>query len=251
MIELNDRDASVAASFANDGFAILNDLADPETLEELRSLYDGMLDGSVPCPGTDRELGGLTRQIMRPHLHHPKFENNAVLDRARAIAKSLMNIDDPQFVFSMLIYKPPGHPHETPWHQDLAYARMPITPVGTRLANDTIAQFWLALDDVDETMGCMEYIPGAQNNPMLPHHVASGDPSDDGRLLAIDEPEHHIDLSSAVKCPLKAGSATVHGYATPHYTGPNLSVRGRRAYIFSFGNPVKLEQAIRDIETPQ
>lgn len=236
-----------AQNFKRDGFAVVPDLADPGTLTELRKIYDGMLDGSIPCPGTDRELGGLTRQILRPHLHHPLFESNAVLDRARELSKLLLGIDNPEFTFSMLIYKPPGHPHATPWHQDLAYGGKPFTPAGINMDNDAIVQFWLALDDVDETMGCMEFTPGAHIDVALPHYVISGDPADDERLLAMEDPESHIDLSRAMKCPLKAGWATVHGYTTPHYTGPNQTSRGRKAYIFTFSNPEKLEDARRQI----
>lgn len=227
---------SVTNGFGRNGFAVVPALADPETLIEMRRVYDGMLGGSVPCPGTDRDLGGLTRQIMMPHLHHPLFAENPALNRARDVAAELIGTDDPQFLFSMLIYKPPGHPHPTPWHEDMSYAAKPFTPAGTQWPNNVIVQFWLALDDVDETMGCMEFIPGVQNQPMPPHVVASGEPEDEGRLLAIDNPEARLDLSSAVRCPLAAGSATVHGYATPHYTGPNRSDRGRRAYIFSFAD---------------
>jgi hypothetical protein len=237
----NYTDEALAAQFQRSGFAIAEKLAGPALLSEMRSVYDGMLDGSIPCPGTDRDLGGLTRQIMMPHLHHPLFAQNAALDRARQIATGLVGCDDPQFLFSMLIYKPPGHPHETPWHMDMSYARMPTTPAGTHWPNDVIVQFWMALDDVDETMGCMEFVPGVQDNPMPPHHVAGGAPDDEGRLLAIEDPADWLPLDRAVKCPLPAGSATVHGYATPHYTAPNRSVNGRRAYIFSFANMAKLE----------
>lgn len=250
---MNERmtgDERTAADFARNGFAVAEGIADRQTLQELRSVYDGMLDGSVACPGTDRRLGGLTRQIMMPHLHHPSFAKNAVLDRARELSRHLLQVSDPEFVFSMLIYKPPGHPHPTPWHQDMAYAAKPTTPLGVALDNNAIVQFWLALEDVDDTMGCMEFIPCSSNIAMLPHHVASGGPDDDGRLLAIEDPERHFDVSQAVKCPLRAGSASVHGYTTLHYTGPNRSARGRRAYIFSFANPAKLKQALADIGRP-
>ena len=231
-----------AAKFRRDGFAVIPQLADAGTVAALRDVYDGMLDGRVPCPGTDRQLGGITRQIMVPHLHHPVFTDNPAVREARRISAELMGCADPQFFFSMLIYKPGGHPHATPWHQDMAYAHMPFTRAGTTWPGDVVAQFWLALDDVDETMGCMEFIPTGQQQPMPEHHVASGDPTDDGRLLAIVDPAARLDLAQAVKCPLPAGSATVHGYTTPHYTGPNRSARGRRAFIFSFANMPALRQ---------
>lgn len=226
----------VVEQFDRDGFAIVENLANVDTLAQLRAVYDGMLSGAIPCPGTDRDLGGITRQIMVPHAHHPLFSNNPAVDTAREVARSLMRCDDPKFFFSMLIHKPGGHPHATPWHQDIAYAGKPFNRAGVLWPGEVVAQFWLALDDVDETMGCMEFIPGQQHRPMPEHHVASGDPNDDGRLLAIHHPEQALDLRTAVKCPLAAGSATVHGYMTPHFTGPNRSTRGRRAYIFSFAN---------------
>jgi ectoine hydroxylase-related dioxygenase (phytanoyl-CoA dioxygenase family) len=73
---------------------------------------------------------------------------------------------------------------------------------------------------------------------MPEHRVASGDPDDESRLLEMTAPARDLDLDTAVPCPLSAGSATMHGYATPHYTGPNRSSdRGRRAFIFSFAHP--------------
>lgn len=230
----------IAERFERDGFATVGTLADATTLATLRAAYDALLTGATPCPG-DRALGGLTRQIMLPHLHHPAFAENPAVTRARAIARDLVRCEDPQFLYSMLIYKPPGHPHETPWHQDMAYAGRPFTAAGTRWPGHVIAQFWLALDDVEETMGCMEFLPGMHGRPMLEHHVASGEPDDEGRLLGIVDAPARLDLRKAVKCPLPAGAATVHGYSTPHYTGPNRSsTRGRRAYIFSFANAAAL-----------
>ncbi len=37
---------------------------------ELRAAYDELLRGDIRAEG-DRQLGGVTRQIMRPHNAHP------------------------------------------------------------------------------------------------------------------------------------------------------------------------------------
>lgn len=223
-------DAQISA-YQRDGFLIIDKLVGGADLDALRVAYDEVLEAQIPLVG-DRMLGGITRQVMVPSIQHPVFKENGALDAARGLLPSLL--DDAEFLFDMLIYKPPGHPHETPWHQDMAYAGKPFAKAGSRIILETV-QFWLALDDVDEENGCMHFLPGHQTEPLLEHHIASGDPSDDGRLLAFVDPETQVDLTAAVAAPLRAGGVTLHSYGTPHYTPPNRSTdRPRRAYIFNF-----------------
>lgn len=235
-----DRDG-IARRFGEDGFARIDRLASEDCIRDLRSAYDDLLDGRVESGAFDRQLGGITRQIMMPHIVSPTFADNEAVRNGRYVAEQLIGVAHPEILFSMAIYKPPGHPHETPWHQDMSYAGRPFTEKGAILPNDAVAQFWLALDEVDEDMGCMEFIAGKQDDPMPEHYVASGDPDDEARLLAIVDPERDLDFSRRVACPLQPGGATVHGYAAPHFTGPNRSsTKGRPAFIFSFANPEAL-----------
>lgn len=233
--------------FGETGFAVIEDLIAPEALEALRAGYDALLAADAGAEAGDRYLGGLTRQIMSPERLHPVFADNPALRAAAPLAQRLTGSEGAQMTFSMLIYKPPGHLFETPWHQDLAYAALPTAPAGVTIPFNVVVQFWMALDDVDETMGCMEFAPGRHREPMAEHHVASGEPTDAGRLLAIKAPEQALDLQAVVKAPLRAGSATVHGYTTPHRTGPNVSPRQRRAYIFSFADPARLAAAAAEV----
>ncbi len=227
-----------AAKFREDGFLAFERIADPDAIADLRDAYDRFLLGEVDCSKNDRQLGRVTRQIMVPSRYHPVFACNQALENAREISRALLEVDDPEFVFDMLIYKPPGHPAATLWHQDISYARMPFARAGIRIPENAIIQFWVALDDVDEENGCMYFIAGKHREPLLQHYVARGEPTDEARMLAIVEPEKALDLESAVACPLKAGGATVHNYGTPHFTPPNRSsTRQRRAYIFNFANP--------------
>ena len=215
-----------------DGFLVFERFIDRETLAALRAAYDEILMGDIEADG-DRMLGAMTRQVMRPSSAHPTFDSNPALDRAIAIARQVFATADVRRTYDMLIYKPPGHPHDTPWHQDRAYDIQPFAEPGTPNTLESV-QFWLALDDVDAENGCMQFVPGHHDRPLLEHHVVSDDPTDEGRLLALVEPESQLDLSTAVVAAIPAGGATMHFYGTPHYTGPNRSAdRRRRAYIFN------------------
>lgn len=224
-------DADVA-SFRADGFVAVGALADPVALEAVRRACDEVLSRRVAASG-DRLLGGRIRQVVLPHQDHPVFDANPVLDAGLEVARRLLGSERVVRVYDQVIHKPAGDPHETPWHQDQAYVAEPVAPAGMPIGRNA-AMFWVALDDVDETNSCMHFLPGAHERPLLPHHVAAGEPTDPGRLLAITHPAAHLDLDAAVAVPLPAGGCTVHGPGTPHMTPPNTSPdRGRRAYIFA------------------
>jgi hypothetical protein len=217
--------------FRADGFLAIEQLIDPGEVERLRAAYDDIIDGTVASP-TQRMLGGITRQVMVPSMVHPVFDQNAALDSGREVMRDLFACAHANRVFDMLIDKPAGHQHETPWHQDASYLQVPVTPPGFRMPL-TQVQFWIALDDVDVDNGCMQFVPGRHHDGTAAHVVASGDPDDSGRLLAYaDVSEAYPEL--AVSCSLAAGGATIHTAMTPHRTGPNTTAdRPRRAYIFN------------------
>ena len=194
-------------------------------------------------------LGGVTRQVMIPSREHPVFDRNDAVRTGIRIGRELLGTHDVHRSFDMLIYKPPAHPHATPWHQDMSYAQHPFAPAGSTITLESI-QFWVALDDVDEGNGCMHFVPGFHRKPLLPHRIASGDPADDGRLLEIVDPDRELAGAAVTAAPLPAGGATVHSYGTPHYTPPNRSEdRPRRAYIFNVAT-VAATRAIASHDRP-
>jgi ectoine hydroxylase-related dioxygenase (phytanoyl-CoA dioxygenase family) len=224
-------DDTKLARWAADGFLILHQFIDAAAIAELRTAYNEVLDRRVAAAG-DRLLGGLTRQVMMPSLAHPTFDDNAAYRAGVAVAHQLLGADVHR-AFDMLIYKPPLHPHETPWHQDVAYDAVPTYPAGRPVPQRTI-QFWVPLDDVDAETGCMHFVPGYHTRPSLEHRVASGRPTAPDRLLALTEPGRQLDLVRVVAAPLPAGGATLHAPGTPHLSSANRSpYRPRRAYIFN------------------
>lgn len=228
---------TIAQQFSSAGFAVANDVVDADGLARLKPIYEGFLDGSIPCPTTHRKLGGLTTHIIAPHLYSQDLSDHPVVESTREIARAIQQTDEPQLVFSAIFHKPAGHPHATPWHQDMAYAGTPTFPAGATVPNNCVVTFWIAIEDVTQDMGCMEFIPGVQDQPMPEHCVFSGEPMAGDRLLAIVDAEHRLPLESAVKCPLRAGSASIHGYGTPHYTAPNRSGSGRKSLVLSYNHP--------------
>ena len=220
-------------SFVIDGFTMVDDLIDQDCLRALRQAYDDIIAGKRDCGEDDRHLGGLTRQVMHPSAHHPLFASNQALEQGMEIARQLMGWEKPCLHFDMLINKTPGNLNATPWHQDAAYGAMPIAPAGSHLAGNTL-QFWVALDDVDTENGCMHFSRGQSIHELLPHRVFSGDPEDEGRLLALCD---DVRIENSVACPLPAGAATVHLEGTLHMTTPNTTTdRQRRAYIFNLSD---------------
>ncbi|MFD2078183.1 Phytanoyl-CoA dioxygenase (PhyH) [Actinopolymorpha cephalotaxi] len=222
------------ASWHRDGFLVLDRLIGPETTAALRGAYDDLLTRQDTNP-SDRMLGGITRQVMLPARAHPLFDRNPAVDNALVLARQLFGTDQLVRTFDMLIYKPPGHPHVTPWHQDFAYGAMPFADAGSQM-HDRSIQFWVPLDDVDTQTGCMQFVPGRHDGPHLEHYVASGSPEDEGRLLALTDPTTQLDLSRVVVAEIPAGGCTMHAPGTPHFTGANHSAdRPRRSYIFNIG----------------
>ena len=218
--------------FRSNGFMSISHFVDDDALNALRAAYDEMIEfGTTSDASSDRRLGGVTRQIMRPESSHATFRNNAARAAALEVAGTLTGWQEPGFYYSQLLYKPPGHAHATPWHQDEAYGAMPFVPPGARQSSFMVS-FWVALDNVDADNGCMHFYPLSHSDQLLAHRVVAGDAGDEERMLGLEDDEW-MDPSQVVCCPLAAGGATVHDAGTLHFTPPNHSNRARRAYIIS------------------
>lgn len=203
-----------------------------DDVSELIAAYADICDGRIDCGSDNRMLGGQTHQVMFPSQHDARFAKHPAVAEAKRLAAAWMGWSDPQIHFDMLICKPPQHPASTPWHQDAAYGAEPFVTAGQRVFGRTL-QFWLALDDVDETSGCMHFAPGVSLDAVMPHEVVGEYNGEPERLLQVIPSQLPADLP-VVACPLAAGGCTVHGEGTLHMTTPNHHpTRWRRAYIFN------------------
>lgn len=215
------------AAFERDGYLVVDAIADPREVVALRDGYDeifGRVGGFAEQDRIELALDGerpVLPQIVNPERYLPELVQGTAYANAQRLARQLLG---PGMVpmGNHAINKPPLDGAPTPWHQDEAY--------WDPHADHTAISVWVPLQDVDESNGCMAFVPGSHREPVRPHRLIH--PDAHGLRLADD-----TEPAGAVACPIPAGSATVHAGRTLHYAGPNRTDRPRRAVAFAFACP--------------
>ena len=217
------------ASFRENGYLSVPEITTADDLVRIAEIYDqafarksGWEDGNYfDLVGSGENVD----EFQIPHLQQiarycPELLTTRYYANATAVAKQLLG-SRAKHVYDIAITKPPGSHAETPWHQDAAF----ITE--TDYFESIVV--WMPLQPVDQTNGCMSFIPGSHRGPIHTHRSPHGDNRING-LEALD-----VDRSKAVACPLPAGGATFHHFRTLHGAGGNYSASSRRALTFGFG----------------
>ena len=116
------------------------------------------------------------------------------------------------------------------WHQDMAYWPGPEA-LGGVTRTDTCT-FSLAIDDSDETNGCLRYVAGSGAAKTLrPHKPLSGS-RDEGHALTVDVDAEEEEIRMP---PAKRGSITIHDEWVVHGSAGNTCTdRQRRTYVLAF-----------------
>ncbi|HMN31619.1 MAG TPA: phytanoyl-CoA dioxygenase family protein [Caldilineaceae bacterium] len=117
-------------------------------------------------------------------------------------------------------YKPPEIGGVNHWHQDA-----PLWPI---IAPMTEVTAWVALDDADESNGCMSMVPGS--------HRWGNNIAFLNTLKGFEEmPDHFADHPvQVVRCPVKKGEVHYHHSLTWHASHANTSGRPRRAIALHY-----------------
>ena len=227
--ELNDR-----------GFLRIQGIASPAEVKEIRETLADLLNRNVGVKQgaqfdtlqspSEAEKPKTSVQLTNPRDFAPWLDQSSYALRAREVAKKILGPDAYQ-IGEFALLKVPHMGAPTPWHQDEAF----------RYANFRYHEItiWLALQDVDEARGCMQFVPGSHRGEIRQHQSPGGDPRSHG--LELIEPP---DPAKVVSCPLKAGDCTVHNGRTMHSAKPNQSDIARYAYICVFQTkPERLSNA--------
>ena len=207
-----------ARGYDNDGFFLLEDAFDPETLHELQDAIDP-IEAQVEKFLASREDGKLfiarsgeitfTTHMVTRSKRCRSFCSGPVF---RDLAHDLIG-PDVRLYWDQAVYKKPGTRDEFPWHQDNGY---------TFIEPQQYLTCWVALTDANEENGCPWVVPGNHLLGTLEHQMT------DLGWRCLEKPE------GAVPVPARAGSIVVFSSLTPHRTGPNLSEDVRKAYIVQF-----------------
>jgi ectoine hydroxylase-related dioxygenase (phytanoyl-CoA dioxygenase family) len=127
-----------------------------------------------------------------------------------------------RFWHDQLFCKPARHGGVVAWHQDYSY--------WTRTTPMAHLTCWIGLDDSTLENGCMHYVPGSHNWPLLPITGLAGDM--EAIRQALDDQQWEA-FQNPVPVELEAGEATFHHPPMVHGSFANRTDRPRRATVIN------------------
>jgi phytanoyl-CoA hydroxylase len=208
-----------AEQFDRDGFVVLPDVFDADTLapivEEI-DRFEAEVEGALRGIEGERvaiaEAGAIT---FTTHLvkRSPGLRDFALHPVFAGLCADLIG-PDANLYWDQAVYKKPEKPRRFPWHQDNGYAFVEPQQYLT---------CWVALNDATADNGCPQVARGRHRNGTLRHRYVDplgwecfSDPDD----VAVAE--------------VGAGGIVVFSSLTPHLTGPNTTDGVRKAYILQY-----------------
>jgi ectoine hydroxylase-related dioxygenase (phytanoyl-CoA dioxygenase family) len=198
--------------FHQESYLAVGSLVDDSTLRQLRKTFSNLQAQWAKEQGESLDdYCRVLSQWTNLWKQHPLFTAQIRHPEITAIACQLLGVAEIQLFHDHLISKPPRHSKAVPWHQD--YAFWPVDKPKALSA-------WLALDEVTEDSGCLEFLPGA-------HLEGEQAPQD---FLGSDKEwgERGADVR---KVPVSAGSVIFHSCLSWHTTARNQTDKDRRAFI--------------------
>jgi hypothetical protein len=202
-----------AEFFRARGFVTLRGLLLPTEVAELAGAFDAAVKRAT---GRSSDVAGVSGgrseplvTIVSPEASSPALRASRFVGEARRVMSVLFEVPEERLLCGWRCFLKPSGGGLTPWHQDAAY-RPPPHHGGT---------VWLPLDPATMESGCLEYLPGSHQRPVLEHALH-------GHHF-VAEPENE---NGATASPLDLGDVSVHNCLTAHRAGANRTAKPRRAF---------------------
>jgi ectoine hydroxylase-related dioxygenase (phytanoyl-CoA dioxygenase family) len=226
-------------AFFESGFTVVSGVFTAAEVETMRGAFDRLkddatrLDGPAMVRGTQfvvervHENGSSRVRIDRIvwcGAAEPVLSAFGRDRRLVRLAAQLLGVDAMSQLINQAHFKLPGDGVAFPWHQDSTHRRYGRDEWKDLNGRGSYVQTIIALDDVTEDNGPLEFLPGSclRGHLDLP---PEGDLPDD------------LDASSAVAATMRAGSVLLFGPYTIHRSLPNRSDQPRRIFINGFAFP--------------
>jgi len=231
------------AAYRRDGYIVINDVLTEAEMAEIDPWFDRFVAGEFAdtmgrdfCDmsqpyGTPLEKFQLVNAML-PSTYRPELANNVYHRISQNIANQLYPEGTAAMDYEQFLAKRPNQAKaEFAMHQDLGY--------WPKTKNTWTATFSLALSDSALENGCLQLVPGTNNEPELRAHKPKGHDEggsrDDSHTLVIES----LPTDEVVYLPVKRGSMTIHDERIVHGSGGNLSPEWRKTYVAAY----------RDMET--
>jgi phytanoyl-CoA hydroxylase len=208
-----------ARQFDHDGFFVLEDAFEADTVRAVRAEIDGYeaeLEEKLRRRDNGRILIAEADAIT--FTTHLVTRSRLLRDFAAGVTFADLCVDlvgpDANLYWDQAVYKKPEKPRRFPWHQDNGY---------TFVEPQQYLTCWVALTDATVENGCPHVAPELHRLGTLQHTYI--DP------LGY---ECFADPGDVVAAPVRAGGMVVFSSLTPHFTGPNTTTEVRKAYIVQY-----------------
>jgi hypothetical protein len=231
--------------YASDGFCLSEPLVDPDTLINARQAVDATMAGWYET-GTapiyrNWSPGDVPRSLIKidlPHLCDRTIQRLVGDPRIGRWAARILNAEFVQLWACELIYKrpEPAHSGVIGWHQDDRFWDHWAGEVFT---------LWLALVDVDDSMGPVKYVAGSHKWGIQDEARSFFQTDLPAQRTRIGAPSGHI--WREVSATLLAGSVSMHHRLTLHASEANrakaprigfaMHLRTERAHMIPTSKP--------------
>jgi ectoine hydroxylase-related dioxygenase (phytanoyl-CoA dioxygenase family) len=205
--------------YQTNGFVEIDNLLTSAEVAALTHAMDEAMNAAGPIDrairsATDGPYYRVLNQKVNAWRDHGGIAQFSCAAPLAEMARELAGVEGIRLFHDHILWKMPGDSKPTPWHQD-----MPFWPLDEHRA----LSFWITVDDVDETNGCMMFVPKSQAAGKL-------------KAISLVEPEDLMEYAKEagivpekpIIARLRAGSCTVHSGLTFHYAHANHTANPRR-----------------------